>query len=103
MALLCVLSGHRFTEFSDGFKRKCDRCKREEWLMPRPYPKIGEAKYFWEHMDFERRFELSLREKAWLFFHPPEAALSRTPQAAGESSREAKPNTTPPNTREEGP
>lgn len=51
--LWCRLVGHRFVKFADGFKRKCSRCRREEWLMGRLYPRIGEAAYFWEHMPFD--------------------------------------------------
>ena len=50
--LLCRLFGHRFT-VQDLGKRHCARCRREEWLMSRPYPRIGEAKYYWKHMPFD--------------------------------------------------
>lgn len=53
--LHCRLRGHKFKTFADGFKRQCTRCAREEWVMSRPYPMIGEAKHFWQHMDWDRR------------------------------------------------
>lgn len=52
--LLCRLRGHRLEKFDDGLKRRCTRCAREEWVMSRPYPAIGEAKYYWRHMDWDR-------------------------------------------------
>lgn len=52
---VCRLRGHKFRKFSDGFKRACDRCGREEWVMSRPYPLIGEAKHYWHHMDWPTR------------------------------------------------
>jgi hypothetical protein len=51
--VLCRIFGHRFETFDDGFKRRCPRCDREEWMMSRPYPRVGEAKYFWEDMGFD--------------------------------------------------
>lgn len=56
MKLLCNLIGHPFVEFADGFKRKCKRCNREEWVMSNPYPRIGEAKLTWVHMPFDKDF-----------------------------------------------
>jgi hypothetical protein len=50
MGLKCRLFGHRFVEFGDGFKRACKRCNREQWVMGRPYPLIGQAKYYWMDM-----------------------------------------------------
>jgi len=48
--LLCRLIGHRWQKFSDGFKRRCPRCAREEWVFSNPYPRIGEPKYYWRDM-----------------------------------------------------
>lgn len=53
--LICRVRGHHFSTFCDGLKRQCDRCSREEWVMSNPYPRIGEAKHFWQHMDWNRR------------------------------------------------
>lgn len=52
--LFCRLVGHKFTTFCDGLKRRCGRCSREEWVMSTPYPRIGEPKYRWKHMDWDR-------------------------------------------------
>lgn len=52
----CRVVGHPFVAFADGFKRRCIRCNREEWVMTNPYPRIGQAKHEWVHMDFEGRF-----------------------------------------------
>lgn len=43
---------HRWVCFSDRLKRRCARCGREQWVMSRRFPRIGEAKYFWEDMNF---------------------------------------------------
>lgn len=51
---ICRMRGHAFAVFADGFKRRCARCSREEWVMTRPYPRIGEAKSYWHHMDWEQ-------------------------------------------------
>ncbi len=48
---ICRVVGHRWRVFCDGFKRECRMCGREDWVMSRPYPLIGQAKYYWERMD----------------------------------------------------
>lgn len=49
---MCRLAGHSFATFSDGYKRRCVRCAREEWMFSNPYPRIGQPKYQWKHMPF---------------------------------------------------
>lgn len=48
----CRAVGHRFVEFSDGFKRHCPRCNKEEWVFSNPYPQIGQPKYEWKDMSW---------------------------------------------------
>lgn len=50
LRFMCRLRGHRFETFCDGLKRQCVRCQREEWVMSKPYPRIGEPKYTWRVM-----------------------------------------------------
>ena len=52
--VICKLIGHRHELFADGYKRRCKRCGDEDWLMSNPYPKIGQPKYFWQSMPFNR-------------------------------------------------
>lgn len=57
LRLICRFVGHDYREFCDGLKSQCNRCAREEWVMGRSYPLIGEAKYFWQCMDFDATVE----------------------------------------------
>jgi hypothetical protein len=50
MAIKCRMGFHEFETFADGLKRKYRHCDREDWLMSKPYPKIGEPKYSWKKM-----------------------------------------------------
>lgn len=59
---ICRLFGHRFRTFADGFKRRCSRCHREDWVFLKPLPRIGEPKYFWKHMDWDREYRTLLTE-----------------------------------------
>lgn len=40
--------GHNFIVFSEGLKRRCPRCGREDWVFTNPYPGIGEPKHDWK-------------------------------------------------------
>jgi hypothetical protein len=51
-AMMCRLRGHHWLLFSDGLKRRCTRCEREEWVMSNPHPLIGQPKYYWEQMPY---------------------------------------------------
>lgn len=35
-------------------KRFCSLCGREEWIFENPYPHIGQPKYEWKEMNFDR-------------------------------------------------
>lgn len=46
----CDRRGHRWAHECDGLKRHCPRCGREDWVMGRLHPMIGEAAYYWKTM-----------------------------------------------------
>lgn len=50
----CRVGNHAFVSFDDGLKRKCSCCGREEWLFSKPYPAVGDPKYSWREMPFDR-------------------------------------------------
>lgn len=50
-----LLNRHAFERFSDGFKRRCVHCAREEWLMSRPYPRSGQVALYWMDVQADER------------------------------------------------
>lgn len=56
MKLLSKIKGlfhkHKYRYECDGLKRFCD-CGAEDWVMSKPYPKIGEPKYYWKNMSWK--------------------------------------------------
>jgi len=48
-ALRELIHRHKFAYIRDGYVRICD-CGQEEWMMSKPYPRVGEPKYTWKDM-----------------------------------------------------
>ena len=50
--LICKLRDHKYEKFSDGLKRRCVRCNREEWMMMNSHPMVGEPLYKWVYIPY---------------------------------------------------
>ena len=52
---ICQIVGHKFRYESDHTKRFCVRCNREDWVVTRPYTRVGEVKHYWGNMNIPQR------------------------------------------------
>jgi hypothetical protein len=59
MNIICKIFGHKWDE-TDKYEQDCKRkhCIAFRTLFEKPYPKIGESKYDWEIIDFNKKLKL---------------------------------------------